>query len=227
VANRVFENKEVKANPDIEKDGYQVQRAVLSEETIARYREEAGELQQAAVCVRRVLEKSEVMNSLAAQGAEMLAGMGDSPMVPVRAILFDKTADSNWPVAWHRDLTITVKERVDVPGFGPWSVKDDKVHVQPPLELLDQMITLRYHLDDTFEDNGALQVLPGSHDPTWKGQMDHEKVVSCECAAGDVLLMKPLIYHASKRSELPRHRRIVHIEYAPADCLPEELEWGE
>src|SRR5690348_17331497 len=42
--------------------------------------------------------------------------------IPVRAILFDKTPDANWNVLWHQDLSIAVKEKRDVLGYGPWSV---------------------------------------------------------------------------------------------------------
>jgi hypothetical protein len=42
---------------------------------------------------------------------------------PVRAILFDKTASTNWGLPWHQDRTIVVTRRVEVGGFGPWTVK--------------------------------------------------------------------------------------------------------
>lgn len=42
---------------------------------------------------------------------------------PVRAILFDKTAERNWSLGWHQDRTIVVKERMDTDGYGPWTVK--------------------------------------------------------------------------------------------------------
>src|SRR6266481_831447 len=62
---------------------------------------------------------------------------------PVRGIYFDKSAESNWLVAWHQDLTLAVRGRVNVPGFGPWSTKDGVPHVQPPIELLQQMLAVR------------------------------------------------------------------------------------
>lgn len=51
---------------------------------------------------------------------------------PVRAILFDKSAEQNWSLGWHQDRTIAVKQRIDVDGFGPWSVKSGMIHVEPP-----------------------------------------------------------------------------------------------
>ena len=84
-------------------------------------------------------------------------------MQPVRAILFDKTPSANWKVVWHQDLTIAVRERGVVSGFGPWSEKEGVVHVQPPIELLERMLAVRVHLDDCGADNGPVRVLPASH----------------------------------------------------------------
>lgn len=151
---------------------------------------------------------------------------------PVRGIYFDKTADTNWLVTWHQDLTIAVRDKIDVPGFGPWSVKEGVPHVQPPVSLLEQMLTVRLHLDDCDESSGALHVIPGSHRSgrlsaecirQWRSQ--HLATMCC-VAAGDALLMRPLLLHSSSRSRTERHRRVVHIEYA-SFALPNELQWHE
>jgi hypothetical protein len=77
----------------------------------------------------------------------------------VRALLFDKTPDANWKVVWHQDLTIAARERIDVPGYGPWSDKAGVPHVQPPVDVLEHMIAVRVHLDPCSEDNGPVRVL--------------------------------------------------------------------
>lgn len=152
--------------------------------------------------------------------------------VAVRAIYFDKSAAANWLVPWHQDLTLALRQRADVPGFGPWSMKDGIPHVQPPVDLLGQMLTVRLHLDAADEGNGALRVLPGSH---CQGRLSAEQIqdwrsrvqdVLCTVSAGDALLMRPLLLHASARSSSPRHRRVLHIEYA-GFTLPEPLHWHE
>lgn len=151
---------------------------------------------------------------------------------PVRGIFFDKSAEANWLVAWHQDLTLALKARHDVAGFGPWSMKDGVPHVQPPVELLQQMITLRLHLDDASESNGALRVVPGSHAAgrltadeirRWRERQPEHL---CAAQAGDVLLMRPLLLHASGKSVSPARRRVLHLEYAGFD-LPAGLEWQE
>jgi len=81
----------------------------------------------------------------------------------VRAILFDKSAETNWSLDWHQDRTICVKRRVEVEGYGPWTEKSAMPHVAPPWQLLSGMITVRVHLDDVPATNAPLMIAPGSH----------------------------------------------------------------
>jgi hypothetical protein len=151
---------------------------------------------------------------------------------PVRVIFFDKSEEANWFVAWHQDLTLAVRKRSEVEGFGPWSVKEGIPHVQPPVGMLESMLTVRVHLDDADESNGALRVLPGSH---LHGRLSAAEIqnvrastpeVLCRARAGDLLLMRPLLLHASGRSESGTHRRVLQIEFA-GFTLPEPLAWHE
>jgi ectoine hydroxylase-related dioxygenase (phytanoyl-CoA dioxygenase family) len=146
-----------------------------------------------------------------------------------RSIL-TKSPDANWLVPWHQDLTIAVRERVETPGFGPWSVKEGVPHVQPPVELLARMLAIRLHLDDADESNGALRAQAGSHR---RGRLGTEEIaewrtrgveVVCAAAAGDALLMRPLLLHASSKSMSSRSRQVLHIEYAGFD-LPGGMRW--
>lgn len=155
--------------------------------------------------------------------------LGSKPQV-VRAIYFDKTQDNNWLVSWHQDKTIAVNKKIDVPGWGPWSIKDEQHHVQPSLEVLNNMVTFRLHLDAADESNGCLKVIPKSHELGILSQQELTMIASelepclCEVAEGDLLIMKPHILHASGKSQNPGHRRVVHIEYSNY-LLPLNLSW--
>jgi hypothetical protein len=81
----------------------------------------------------------------------------------VQSLFFDKTPEANWNVAWHQDLMVPVEAKVGDTQYGPWSLKDGVWHAQPPVAILEGMLTVRLHLDDCLEDNGPLRVLPGSH----------------------------------------------------------------
>ncbi len=183
---------------------------------------------------RRNLLQVDAVRRLAAGRAvrELVQPVLGGGAFAVRGIFFDKTAEANWRLRWHQDKAIPVKERHEVPGFGPWSVKAGVAHAYPPVEVLAGMLTARLHLDPCDIAEGALQVLPGSHR---KGLLDRDSMarllaegepVVCAAEAGDVLLMRPLIAHASGKRERPGHRRIVHIEYA-AEPLPAPLDWHE
>ncbi|HEV8428890.1 MAG TPA: phytanoyl-CoA dioxygenase family protein [Pyrinomonadaceae bacterium] len=150
----------------------------------------------------------------------------------VRGIYFDKHKDANWKVAWHQDMTIAVRERSEVDGYGPWSIKAGIHHVQPPGSVLENMLTLRIHLDQADETNGALRVLPGTHKhgrldtsqiDYWKRQRE---AVTCAVRKGGVLLMRPLLLHSSGAAVNPGHRRMLHFEYSSIE-LPGGLRWFE
>jgi ectoine hydroxylase-related dioxygenase (phytanoyl-CoA dioxygenase family) len=150
---------------------------------------------------------------------------------PVKGLLFDKTPTANWKVAWHQDTMIAVRERMPARGFGPWSVKDGVPHVQPPADVLAGILTVRVHLDDCGTDNGPLRVLAGSHRAgimsaesieTWR---EAHPAVTCTVDRGGVLLLRPLTLHASSAATAPRHRRVIHLEFA-AGPLPGGLQWA-
>ena len=149
----------------------------------------------------------------------------------VRAILFNKTASSNWKVAWHQDVVISVKVRAEVEGFGPWSVKAGVPHVRPPARILENILAVRVHVDTCGDDNGPLRVLSGTHT---RGILSDSEIATlpkdgeavCSVAAGDVILMRPLSVHASSVARHSNSRRVIHIEFATGE-LPPPLEWHE
>lgn len=147
----------------------------------------------------------------------------------INSILFDKVPESNWKVPWHQDVIIPVKEKKETLGFQSWSEKSGIPHVQPPVHVLENLLIVRLHLDHCFSDNGALQIIPGSHRygrisaSEMKKHLVNKASFTCEVPAGGALLMKPLLLHSSAPSTSPHHRRILHLEYASQD-LPGDLE---
>lgn len=159
--------------------------------------------------------------------ASAVLGQGSRP---VRAILFNKSPDTNWALGWHQDRTICVRERKDAPGFGPWTVKSGMVHVAPPIELLAGMVTLRAHLDDVPATNAPLIIAPGSHrlgripESQISAVVDACGTATCVANAGDVWLYSTPILHASDAASAPNRRRVLQVDYA-AVPLPNGLEW--
>lgn len=150
----------------------------------------------------------------------------------VRAIYFDKTAAANWKVPWHQDLTIAVREKIETKGFSAWTIKSHIQHVQPPIDIIKNMVTLRFHLDDADENNGALKVIPESHlngrltAEQIKVEYQNRRTELCCVKKGDCLMMHPLILHSSSAGTNPKSRRVIHFEFS-AEKLPNNLEWHE
>ena len=162
-------------------------------------------------------------------GAVAASVLGDACQ-PVRAILFDKTHAINWSLAWHQDRTIAVQKRIDVDGFGPWTVKSGLLHVAPPFDLLARMVTLRVHLDPVPATNAPLLIAPGSHRLGRIPEAELPRVVrqcgtlACLAERGDIWLYATPILHASEAALKPAHRRVLQVDFAVGE-LPGGLRW--
>jgi ectoine hydroxylase-related dioxygenase (phytanoyl-CoA dioxygenase family) len=149
---------------------------------------------------------------------------------PFKATLFDKSPSSNWLVVWHQDTALPVQERRETPEWGPWSVKEGVVYAHAPASVLSQVVALRLHLDESNSMNGPLRVLPGTHTlGVLSDQEIHEfssriAPVDCLVPRGGLLVMKPLILHASSKSRSESSRRVLHIEYAASSTLGSGLQ---
>jgi hypothetical protein len=231
---------ELEVRDAVEREGFSIVPGVLSGTEIRRLVEALQEISDASsvrrrggvFAVRNLLDVAPAVRELAdSTSVRFLASAVLGKRIrPVRGILFDKIPDANWTVPWHQDLTIAVQARVEAEGYGPWSVKANVSHVQPPAEILENMLSIRIHLDDCNGDNGALRVIPGSH--RW-GRISEQDISGirercaedvCVVAAGGALLMRPLLLHASSPSRTPSHRRVVHLDFASVD-LAAGLRW--
>jgi len=148
----------------------------------------------------------------------------------IKSIYFDKPETSNWYVSYHQDLTISVDKKIELDNFKFWTTKQNQFAVQPPIEILENIYTIRIHLDDTDENNGALKVIEKSHlkkiyrpeNIDWKT----EKETTCNVNKGGIMIMKPLTLHSSSRTTNNKKRRVIHIEFSDTN-LPKGLNWSE
>jgi hypothetical protein len=220
-------------NPSVTTDGFAIIPEVLAPAQVERLRSLFAEVTTAGQ--RGILELAEIQEL--AEAPEILRCLQPyfaTRPFPVRGIFFDKNlagAAANWLVPWHQDRTIVVQAKTAHAGFGPWSVKDGRPHVQPPAAVLESMLTIRLHLDPTDSSNGALRVLPGTHRSGFLSsaeislQREQQAEFICEVSQGAALLMRPLLLHASGRSTSAVSRRVIHLEYA-SEPLPPGLDWA-
>lgn len=218
VINNIFSNEE------IEKISEVIQNIDTSKETFRKSKD--------LFAIRQFLKEIPQINELIFnENIKMIIKeiFGENYFV-VKSIYFDKPEKSNWYVAYHQDLTISVDKKLVLENFGPWTTKQNQFAVQPPLDILENVFTIRIHLDDTDENNGALKAVSKSHSKgiyrpeTIDWTVETESI--CNVEKGGVMIMKPLILHGSNRTTNGKKRRVVHIEFSDME-LPEELNWSE
>jgi hypothetical protein len=202
--------------------GYELVRSVLEAEEIDTLSSHLPSVERGGV--RSLLDDPRVQKVARDPRLKRLTG---PEFFAVRVVLFDKSPDANWALGWHQDLSIATRERREVDGFGPWTVKDGVPHTIGPASLLAEMVTLRLHLDDCGLESGPLKVKPGSHLAGRIAANDFDRWTEeevCVASRGDVLVFKPLLLHASSASTSDTHRRVLQIEFAKTE-LPAELQW--
>jgi hypothetical protein len=160
----------------------------------------------------------------------LLSGALPLNAVAVQCTAFDKSPTKNWLVSLHQDLSVPVKDRVESEECSGWSEKQGQVYVQPPVRVLEYLVAVRVHVDECPAESGALRVVAGSHA---FGRLDAAKVdelrrergeMVVPVARGGVLVMRPLLLHASSKATEPTLRRVLHFVFGPPR-LPLGLEW--
>lgn len=156
--------------------------------------------------------------------------IGGTDYFLVKSIYFDKPETSNWVVPYHQDLTIALEEKIETENYVNWTSKHNQVSVQPPLSILENIFTIRIHLDDTTKYNGAVKIISSSHKNGIilmnSSVLDKKEEVECEVPKGGIMLMKPLTLHASSKTTNNKRRRVIHIEFSN-QTLPNNLKWSE
>lgn len=226
---------------NFQQDGYAVIAAVYSQSELLKIAEEIDrfsatnpEFQQERelFAIRRIMEEIPSLRQLIFTPAliRIIDEFAEKGSFLTKSIYFDKPPGSNWFVAWHQDISISVDARRDVPGYAQWTAKSGVIGVVPPLSILENTLTVRIHLDNTDAFNGALKILRGSHHLgiVRKETVDWDQMeeVTCDVPAGGVMLMRPLIMHASRRAQSGTQRRVIHLEFCNQE-LHGGIQWAE
>ncbi len=210
----------------LEANGYDILSPGLSAEDLAALQKEfpPSSPNRRNLFLFSPLLESLVRNSSFSLAAKEILGR---QCFAVRAIFFNKIEKANWHVPWHQDIGIPIRERKDVPGFTAFTMKEGILHANAPTSVLQNLIILRLHLDSATATNGAMRLIPASHKSGRLSEPppNHKQPVQPETKAGEILRLRPLLFHSSAHSSSDTPRRVVHIEYAAHD-LPGGLEWA-
>lgn len=163
--------------------------------------------------------------------SRLLATIPDiGPLAAVQCTFFNKTATSNWFVAYHQDRSIPVASSESAKDWPGWSRKEGMTFVHGPDDLLAAMIAVRLHIDDCTNDNGPLRVIPDSHRAGTLSPRQIERLRQSSndnqltVGTGGIIAMRPLLLHASSKSRTMANRRVLHFLFGPSE-LPAGLAW--
>jgi ectoine hydroxylase-related dioxygenase (phytanoyl-CoA dioxygenase family) len=213
--------------------GFAILPALFSHEYLDELLQEIGESapRRSRAGIRHALSLSPVMAmAREPQMIELARQVLGSEAFPFRATLFDKSPTANWLVVWHQDTALPLRERIDQPGWGPWSIKEGVNYAHAPATALSHVLALRVSCDDSTVENGPLRVLPGTHtlgvlsDDSLHDLSTRIAPVDCVTPKGGVVAMGPLIVHASSKSQIEMPRRVLHIEYAASESIVSPLQ---
>jgi ectoine hydroxylase-related dioxygenase (phytanoyl-CoA dioxygenase family) len=229
------------AKAQLSQDGYGEAKAIYSRKETAAIKKLIAEwisansadgLPKEVFAIRRLLQQIPALKGLLFNEKlkALVSELGEPNTFLVKALFFDKPEGFNWLVSYHQDISITVDQRIETDGYGKWTTKHGQIGVVPPVDILESIFTVRIHLDDTDEHNGALRIIPKSH---LKGIRSPKEIVEeqqnevlCPIKEGDVMLMKPLTFHASSKTEMTNRRRVIHLEFTHQE-LAKPLNWRE
>lgn len=214
-------------NTPVASVGYESFGPVVSPSLISAARERLFASDRAGI---RCLLDEPVVREIAIGARRTLASAGRLPVdaVAIQAIAFDKTRAANWKVTWHQDVMFPLARPVSAEGFALASKKDGVDYARPPRHVLEALLAVRIHLDDCGATNGPLRVSPGTHKQgiiRCNGIADVVRShgeYACLARAGDALLMKPLLLHASSPATIPKHRRVLHLVYHSGEPVAEQ-----
>lgn len=149
----------------------------------------------------------------------------------VQCTYFEKTADRNWLVAPHQDLSVPVAQQVAAPGWQGWSAKEGHWFVQPPATWLAHMVAVLCTWTTVDPATGrcarcrARTRKAASRPPAWPPLRQQGTETVCTAPAGAALLMRPLLVHASSKSTGTSHRGACAFCVWPSHPAPHGLRW--
>jgi len=204
-----------------ESDGFVVIGEILDQQSLLALEAKCESEIQAKIGTRNLL-RCDWVNELAQKIIQHKAIQSLLPKnsVTVQCNYFSKDTESNWSVSLHRDLSIPVKSKISSNKWTGWSRKEGTFYAQPPKQVLSNIVAVRLHLEDNNSENGALEVVAGSHNDF----NNNNKPTLSLVPTGGALVMKPLLLHSSKKLKSAK-RRVLHFVFGP-EKLPNDAEWA-
>jgi hypothetical protein len=216
---------------NFETDGFVVIEGVLTEEECTAIEQALSDVELSSAGTRNLLKQPWcIALARRVRTHPRVADFIPDTHAAVQCTYFEKSRDKNWLVSFHQDQSIPVAERIEHPALTGWSEKEGVLYVQPPADVLSDMVAVRVHVDRCGEADGPIKVLSGSHRLSVisaeqvPAVRSNRAEVACVAGRGAALIMRPLLLHASSKASGSSRRRVLHFLFGPR-ALPYPLRW--
>jgi hypothetical protein len=210
--------------------GFEILESVLSPQECDDLDHELQQLRMVGAGTRNLLSANWCVLAATLRLCPRMSAIIPATHVAVQCTYFEKSQAKNWLVPLHQDLSIPVAKKVSHPALCGWSEKEGAIYVQPPLDVLQNMVAVRLHLDPCGQEDGPIKVVPGSHTLGILGAKaglevrNIKREVACLASRGAAVVMHPLVLHASSKATGQSLRRVLHFVFGPRE-LPYGLLW--
>jgi hypothetical protein len=211
---------EAPASIHFQTHGYVLLEGVMDAQGLAHCLRQLSTMDLAGAGTRNLLREAwcaDLARSLQAHPA--LAPLLPQGAQAVQCTYFEKSAQTNWLVPLHQDLSVPATACAHAAAASSASHKEGDVYVQPGASVLEHMVGVRLHLDPCGAEDGALRVVPGSHQHGVLAETAiaavRAQTVLCPAAPGDALVLRPLLLHASSKASGTSQRRVLHFLFSP------------
>ena len=144
----------------------------------------------------------------------------------IRSAYFDNRVSKPEKTVWRQRRRLTFPVKIEGADYSNWQLEGDFFSAEPPARIMQDMVIVRIHLDDSDQNNGELKIFKGSHSQI----LDHSaiKVITenglpsnCGILAGGIQILKPFILQSETKRSRSKKNRIIELTFSSSD-LPGE-----
>ena len=133
----------------------------------------------------------------------------------ISSTYYNKPPASKWALDFHQDTRINLTQKIAGDNVLLWTKQKEFYRGQPSAAVLEQIFAIRLHLDSADAENGALQIIPNSHQLGYLSAHSIQKgAITINAEPGDALLLRPLLLHASGYNRSETQRGVIHLEFS-------------
>ncbi len=140
----------------------------------------------------------------------------------MRSTFYDNRISKPESIVWQQRNRISLREKTETKGYSDWKSEDGGFSAVLPDQILQDLVVVRIHIDDSDENNGGLKIFKGSHsqildEAAIKVISENGLPSNCEILSGGIQIIKPLLLQSEFERKTSKKNRIVELVFSSID----------